>query len=69
MEVETLQRSLGVTLISTERAAETVLMLTSYAPLTPFDELETFQAGEMLASNRMEVERWIRVAGDLTSAK
>lgn len=69
MEVETLQRSLEVTLKSAERAAETVRMLRSYAALTPFDEIETFQAGEMFASNRMDVERWVRIAGDLTSAK
>lgn len=69
MQIETLQKSMEVTLKSAERAAETVRMLRSYAALTPFNEPETFEAGEMLASNQMEVERWIRVAGDLTSAK
>ena len=67
--IETLQQSMEVTLQSSARAEETIRRLRSYAALTPYDELEVYQAGEMLASNRMEVDRWIRVAGDLASAK
>ena len=67
--IETLQQSLEVTLQSGARAEEIIRRLRSYAALTPYDELEVYQAGEMLASNRMEVDRWIRVAGDLASAK
>ncbi len=67
--IETLQKSLEVTLQSGARAEETIRRLRSYAALTAYDDLEVFQAGEMLASNRMEVDRWIRVAGDLASAK
>lgn len=67
--IETLQKSMEVTLQSGARAEETIRRLRSYAALTAYDELEVYQAGEMLASNRMEVDRWIRVAGDLASAK
>ncbi len=67
--IETLQKSLEVTLQSGARAEETIRRLRSYAALTSYEELEVYQAGEMLASNRMEVDRWIRVAGDLASAK
>jgi DNA repair exonuclease SbcCD ATPase subunit len=67
--IETLQQSMEVTLQSSARAEEAIRRLRSYAALTPYDELEVYQAGEMLASNRMEVDRWIRVAGDLASAK
>lgn len=67
--IETLQQSMEVTLQSSARAEETIRRLRSYAALTPYEELEVYQAGEMLASNRMEVDRWIRVAGDLASAK
>lgn len=68
-QIETLQTSLEVTLKSAEKAKETINFLRGYAALTPFQELETFQAGEMLSANRMEVDRWVRVAGDLASAK
>lgn len=68
-QIEVLQQSLEVTLKSSEKAAETIRSLRSYAALTPFQELETFKSGEMLAANRMEVDRWIKVAGDLASAK
>lgn len=67
--IEVLQQSMAVTMKSAEDAAETIRMLRSYAALTPFYELETFRAGEMLAANRMDVERWIKIAGDLASAK
>jgi hypothetical protein len=68
-QIEVLQQSLEVTLKSSEKAVETIRSLRSYAALTPFQELETFKSGEMLAANRMEVDRWIKVAGDLASAK
>lgn len=68
-QIEVLQASLEVTLKSAEKAKETINFLRSYAALTPFQELETFKAGEMLAANRMQVDRWVQVAGDLASAK
>lgn len=68
-QIEVLQKSLEVTLKSTEKAADTIRHLRSYAALTPFEELETFQAGEMLAANRMDIMRWMSVAGNLASAK
>lgn len=68
-QIEVLQKSLEVTMKSAAVAEQTIRQLRSYAALTPFVELETFKAGEMLASNQMDVNKWIRVAGDLASAK
>ena len=68
-QIEALQTSLEVTLKSAQAAEDAIRILRSYAALTPFQELETFQAGEMLAANRMDIDKWIRIAGDLASAK
>ena len=68
-QIEVLQKSMEVTLKSADKARETIQSLRSYAALTPFQETETFQAGEMLASNKMDVNRWIASAGDLAAAK
>lgn len=68
-QIEVLQTSLEVTLKSARAAEDAIRSLRSYAALTPFQELETFQAGEMLAANRMDIDKWIRIAGDLASAK
>jgi hypothetical protein len=68
-QIETLQKSMEVVMHSTQKAAKTIQDLRSYAALTPFQENETFQAGESLAANRMNVGTWIRTAGDLAAAK
>lgn len=68
-QIEVLQQSMEVTMHNAEQAAQTIQNLRSYAALTPFQENETFKAGEMLASNKMDVMGWIRTAGDLASAK
>ena len=68
-QIEVLQRSLEVTLKNIQEADLTIRRLRDYAALTPFQELEVFKSGEMLAANRMEIMRWIQVAGDLASAK
>lgn len=68
-QIEVLQSSLEVTLKSAQSAENAIRSLRSYAALTPFQEMETFEAGEMLAANRMDIDKWIRVAGDLASAK
>lgn len=68
-QIETLQRSLEVTLGSVQEASELIDRMRSFAAVTPFGELPIFRAGEILAANRMEVMRWLRVASDLTSAK
>lgn len=68
-QIETLQRSLEVTLGSVQEASELIDRMRSFAAITPFGELPIFRAGEILAANRMEVMRWLRVASDLTSAK
>lgn len=68
-QIETLQRSLEVTLGSVQEASELIDRMRSFAAVTPFGELQIFRAGEALAANRMEVMRWLQVASDLTSAK
>lgn len=68
-QIETLQKSMEVVMHSTEKAAKAIQDLRSYAALTTFQENETFQAGESLAANRMDVDSWIRTAGDLAAAK
>jgi hypothetical protein len=68
-QIETLQKSMEVVMHSAEKAADTIQELRSYAALTTFQETETFQAGETLSANRMDVNKWIRISGDLAAAK
>jgi hypothetical protein len=68
-QIETLQKSMEVTMHSTEKAEKSIQSLRSYAALTAFQETETFRAGETLSANRMDVDKWIRTAGDLAAAK
>lgn len=68
-QIQTLETSLAVTMKSAQKAEDTVQQLRSYSATTPFQELDTFKSGEMLASNNMDVMSNIKSAGDLASAK
>jgi len=68
-QIETLQKSMEVTMHSASEAQKTIQQLRSYATLTPFLENETFQAGESLSANKMDVMKWTKISGDLAAAK
>ena len=68
-QIEIAQQAMQETMKSADKAAQTIQRLRSYAALSPFQETETIQSGEMLASNGMDVMKWINNAGDLAAAK
>ena len=67
--IEDLNTSLTVTLKNANKAEQVIRSMRSYAALTPFNETEVFSGAEMLASNQMDIERWMKNAGNLASAK
>lgn len=60
--------SFGVLFKSTDVAIQKFQFLKHFADITPFDTKETIDAGKQLASYGLEIERYIRVAGNLAAA-
>ena len=68
-EMELIARSLEMIFNNAAKAKQTILDLRNYAALTVFDMPEVLNAGQSFASARMDVNKWVRIAGDLASAK